>query len=104
MASNQTARAPRYLTAEEVIEGIFADKDSEDEFFDSEDDSSSEENIYVRGCWNETLFIWSVVRFYKTLRIYTSSVVLQKTRWLLIAKMEDVYIRPQHSKGVVSSA
>ena len=57
MASNQTARAPRYLTAEEVIEGIFADKDSEDEFFDSEDDSSSEENIYVRGCWNETLFI-----------------------------------------------
>ena len=44
MASNQTARVPRYLTAEEVIEGIFADKDSEDEFFDSEDDSSSEED------------------------------------------------------------
>ena len=44
MASNQAVRAPRYLTTWEVIEGIFADKDSEDEFFDSEDDSSSEED------------------------------------------------------------
>ena len=44
MASNQAARAPRYLTTEEVIEGIFADKDPEDEFLDSEDDSSSEED------------------------------------------------------------
>ena len=44
MASNQAARAPRYLTTEEVIEGIFADKDSEEEFSDSEDDSSSEED------------------------------------------------------------
>ena len=42
MASNQAAGAPRYLTTE-VIEGIFADKDSEDEFSNSEDDSSSEE-------------------------------------------------------------
>ena len=44
MASNQAARACRYLTTEEVIEGIFADKDSEDEFSDSEDDSSLEED------------------------------------------------------------
>ena len=44
MAPNQAARAPRYLTTEEVIEGIFADKDSEDEFSDSEDDSSSRED------------------------------------------------------------
>ena len=44
MASNQAARAPRYLTTEEVIEGIFTDKDSEYEFFDSEDDISSEED------------------------------------------------------------
>ena len=43
MASKQVAGAPRYLTTEEVIEGIFADKDSEDEFSDSEDNSSSEE-------------------------------------------------------------
>ena len=43
MASNQAARTPRYLTTEEVVEGIFADKDSEDEFSNSEDDSSSEE-------------------------------------------------------------
>ena len=42
--SNQAARAPRYLTTEEVIEGIFTDKDSEYEFFDSEDDISSEED------------------------------------------------------------
>ena len=44
MASNQAARASRYLTTEEVIGGTLADKDPEDEFFDSEDDSSSEED------------------------------------------------------------
>ena len=44
MASNQAARAPRYLTTEEVIEGIFADKDTEDKFADLEDGSSSEED------------------------------------------------------------
>ena len=44
MTSNQAARATRYLTTAEVTEGIFADKDSEDEFSDSEDDSSSEED------------------------------------------------------------
>ena len=43
MASKQAAGAPKYLTTEEVIEGIFADKDSEDELSDSEDNSSSEE-------------------------------------------------------------
>ena len=43
LASNQAEHAPSYLTTE-VIEGIFADKDSEDEFSDSEDDSSSEED------------------------------------------------------------
>ena len=44
MASNKAAHAPRYLTTEEVIEGVFADKDSEDKFADSEDDISSEED------------------------------------------------------------
>ena len=43
MASNQAENAPSYLTTE-VIEEIFADKDSEDAFSDSEDDSSSEED------------------------------------------------------------
>ena len=38
-----SCRCSQILTTE-VIEGIFADKDSEDEFFDSEDDSSSEED------------------------------------------------------------
>ena len=44
MASNKAAHAPRYLTTEEVIEGVFTDKDSEDKFSDSEDDISSEED------------------------------------------------------------
>ena len=44
MASNQAAPAPRYLTTEEVIEGIFADKDTDDKFSDLEDGSSSEED------------------------------------------------------------
>ena len=44
MASNQAARAARYLTTEEVIEGGFADKNSEDEFSDSEDGSSLEQD------------------------------------------------------------
>ena len=47
MASTQAPCAPRYLTTEEVIEGIFADKDSDDEFFDSEDDRSSEDTQYI---------------------------------------------------------
>ena len=42
---------------------------------------------YVSGCWNE-----SVVCFYKTLRKYTSLVVLEKGRWLLIGKMADVQL------------
>ena len=41
----------------------------------------------VSGCWNQ-----SVVCFYKTLRKYTSLVVLEKGRWLLIAKMADVQL------------
>ena len=39
----QAAHALIYLTTEEVIEGIFADKDTGDKFSDSEDDSLSEE-------------------------------------------------------------
>ena len=42
MASNQAACAPGYLTTEEVIEEIFADKGTEDKFSDLEDGSSSE--------------------------------------------------------------
>ena len=40
----QAAHAPIYLTTEEVIEGIFADKDTGDKFSDSEDDSLSQED------------------------------------------------------------
>ena len=39
----QAAHALIYLTTEEVIEGIFADKDNGDKFSDSEGDSLSEE-------------------------------------------------------------
>ena len=44
MASNQAAHVPRYLATEEVIDEIFADKDSEDKFSGSENDSSLEKD------------------------------------------------------------
>ena len=40
----QAAHALIYLTTEEVIEGLFADKDTGDKFSDSEDDRLSEED------------------------------------------------------------
>ena len=53
-SSSEKTRARKSLTTDEVIEGIFADEDSENEDFDSESEESEEEKVSDVANKNDT--------------------------------------------------